>query len=214
MAKKMNKKELIQVLVEEYGYDQEDIKLLTNAKLESMIKQEEEDKELLEAQETYKVVQKESKFKDDDLIVVMNGFSGSLTHRSGSTNRVWTFAEFGQTQKIPYSELLTIRYNSPNVFESGWLVILNKQIQEDFGLDGIYKNILTPDNIETVFEKGIDELNVFIDNLPEEMKVTFVGKAKELYHARKIDSRSKIEFIESKFGISLEDNAPLSDIVE
>lgn len=213
MAKKLTKKELIQILVDEYGYEQEDIKLLTNAKLEGLIRQEEEDAKELEIRETVSYVKE--KFKDDDQILVMNGFSGALTHRSLSTGRVWNFTEFGQTIKFPYSELLTIRYNSPNVFNNGWLVVLNQQVQEDFGLTEIYKNILTPQNIDKVFEKNIKELEDFIDNLPKDMKVTFIAKARELYrnNDKRLDSKSLIDFIESKFGISLSDNAPLSDIV-
>lgn len=213
MTKKKTKKDLINILVEEYGYEQNDIKMLTNAKLELLIKQEEEDKEVLEARET--LTTNVEKFKDDDQILVMNGFSGALTHRSGSTGRVWDFAEFGQTRKMPYSELLNIHYTSPKVFKNGWLVIMNRQIQEDFGLTDIYKNILTPENIDKVFEKDIKELDIFIDNLPEEMKVSFIMKAKELYRRKdkRLDSKSLIDFIEGKFGISLEDNAPLSDTV-
>lgn len=212
MVKKINKKELINILVDEYGYEQEDIKLLTNAKLETMIEAEKVDADEFENQKTV-VVAKTSKFKDDDSVLIMNGFGGALTHRSGTTGRLWNFKDFGQTEKFPYSEILTIRNNNPSVFEDGWLVVLNKQIQEDFGLVEIYKNILTPDNIDLVFEKNVDELASFVDSLPEEMKVTFITKAKQLYTEKKLDSRSMVDFIENKFGISLEDNAPLSDIV-
>ena len=212
MTKKLNKKELIKVLVEQYGYEEADIKLLTNAKLEGMIKQEESDKEELERQETV-FVSKDAGFKDDDMILVMNGCSGALTHRSPSTTRVWDFAEFGQTQKMPYSELLTIRNNNPKVFDRGWMVILNTKIQEDFGLTEMYKNILTPDNIDKVFDKNIDDLDEFIDKLPEGMKMSFLSRARELYIKGKIDSVAKVKLIQEKFNISFEDNAPLNDLV-
>lgn len=212
MTKKLNKKDLIELLVNEYGYEHEDIKMFTNAKLEGMIKQEEADKAELEMQDTV-VIAKDAGFKDDDLISVMNGESGALVHRSYSSGRIWEFAEFGVTHKIPYSEVLNIRNNNPKVFEYGWLIILNPKIQDDFGLKDAYRNILTPDNIEKVFEKQVDELSVFIDNLPVGMKTTFIAKARELYRSNKIDSISKVRFIEEKFGISLDDNAPLSDSV-
>ena len=212
MTKKLNKKELIKILVEQYGYEESDVKMLTNAKLEGMIKQEELDKEDLERQETV-FVSKDAGFKDDDLILVMNGFSGALTHRSLSTTRVWDFAKFGQTQKIPYSELLSIRNTNPKVFTRGWLVVLNKQLQEDFDLVDMYKHIITPDNIDKVFEINTDELNEFIDKLPEGMQNSFLARAKELYDSGKIDSVSKVKLIQEKFNISFEDNAPLNDTV-
>jgi hypothetical protein len=212
MAKKLNKRELIEILVNNYGYEADDIKMLTNAKLEGMIKQEEADAEELENQEQVYHA-KASNFKDDDMIPVMNGTGGSLTHRSRSTGRLWKFKEFGQQDKIPYGELLSIRNLAPSVFEEGWIIVLNRQIQDDFGLTEKYKNILTPENINTVFTKSVDEIKVFVNALPEGMKVTFIAKARELYNAKKLDSKRVIDFIEEYFGISLEDNAPLADII-
>ena len=212
MTKKLSKKELINVLTEQYGYEAEDIKMLTNAKLEGMIKQEEADRKELENKETSVIVE-ETGFKDDDMILVMNGFGGALTHRSLSTTRVWEFSGFGQTHKIPYGELLTIRNTNPKVFNKGWLVVLNPKIQEDFGLTEMYKNILTPSNIDTVFDNNVEELGKLIDALPEGMQIALVDKAREFYSTGKIDSISKIKLIENKFNISLEDNAPLNDIV-
>jgi hypothetical protein len=212
MAKKLSKKELINLLVESYGYDESDIKMFTNAKLEGMIKQEEADAEALEVEETV-IIAKDKGFKDDDLIIVMNGLYSPLTHRSSSSGRIWKFSGFGQTQKIPYSEILSIRNIASVVFDEGWLIILNRQIQKDLGLIELYKNIITPENIDEIFNKSSDDLEAFIDSLPKGMKVTFISKARDLYNDKKIDSVRTIKMIENKFGISLDDNAPLSDIV-
>lgn len=216
MSKKLNKKELIEVLTNDYGYSEDDLKengkVLTNAKLEELIDREKEDEKEVEENKTIYAA-KEQRIKDDDLVVVMNGLSGSLTHRSKSTGRIWRFGGFGQTEKIPYSEILSLRNISPKVFTDGWMIILNKQIQKDFGLTEIYKNILTPNNIESVFDREIEDLENFVDGLPKDMKVTFISKAREMYQSNKLDSRRKIEFIEEKFNVSLDDNAPLSDTV-
>ncbi len=212
MAKKLTKKQLIDILVNDYGYEKDDIKMLTNAKLEGIIKQEQEDAKELEEMETI-VVAKAPKIKDEDQIMVMNGLNGSLTHRSLVTGRIWKFRAFGQTEKIPFSELLSIRNLSPKVFEDGWMIILNKTVQEEFGLKEKYKNILTPDNIDSIFDKDINDLKEFIENLPEGMKVTFVGRARQLHQEGKIDSVAKLKFIQEYFNVSFDDNAPLSDLV-
>jgi hypothetical protein len=208
----MKKADLIKILVEEYGYEKEDIKLLTNGKLQAIIKQEEQDAKQLEEDE-YAVVAVEAGFKDDDLIVVMNGLNGALTHRSGRNGRSWKFNSFGQQDKMPYAELKSLQNGSPKVFEQGWIVILNKKVQEEFGLTELYKNILTPDNIDEIFKKDVSELEVFIDNLPLGMKSTFVAKAREMYSNRTLYDIRIVELIENKFGFRLEDNAPISDIV-
>src|SRR5690606_12782876 len=214
--KKYNKKELVAILVDEYGYDNEDLKddsgkPLTNAVLESMIEAEEQDREASKLKENVVSAPRQI-FKDEDLIVVMNGLEGALVHTSTSTGRTWRFQNFGQTEKIPYGELLSLRNRTPKVFDEGWMIILNKQIQEDFGLTDTYENIITPDNIDTIFNKDADELEAFVESLPKGMKTTFVAKARQLYESKKLDSLRVIEFIESYFQISLNDNAPLSDI--
>ena len=207
----MKKAELIELLVEEYGYEKEDIKLFTNAKLQSIMKQEEADAKELEASETM-VVAKEEKIKDNDEIVVMNGSNGAFTH-SSRNGRVWKFKEFGQRDKMPYSELLAIKNVCPSVLEDAYLIVLNRDVQELLGLTTIYQNIILPEKVEEIFKKDVADLEAFVDGLPQGMKVTFVSKARELYNSRQLYDIRAIEMIEKKFGFSLQDNAPLGDIV-
>lgn len=212
----MKKADYIKILMDDYGYEKEDLKFdsegkpWTNAKLKALIEQEEKDAKEMEEEATRYVV-KESKINDSDLIVVMNGLSGSLTHRSGLTGRSWRFRQFGQLDKMPYGELLALKNGSPRVLEECWLVIMNKDVQEQFGLTDTYKNILTPENVDSIFKKDVEELKLFVENLPEGMKATFVSKARELHASRKLYDIRIVEFIENKFGFSLTDNAPLSD---
>lgn len=209
MAKKAD---LIKILVNEYGYEKDDIKLFTNAKLQAMVDQEKKDEEDAKA-ETTRMESKIIKIKDEDMIAVMSGTSGGFYYRSQQTGREWQFNDFGQIEKMSFRELVTLKNNSPSVFNDGYLLVLDRTVQEEFGLVEKYKNILTPDNIDSVFEKSVEELGEFIDALPKGMKYSFVSKARERYHAKKLDSVTKIEFIQKKFNISFDDNAPLNDVV-
>lgn len=215
--KKLTKKELVEILVNVYGYEKEDLKdtegkPYTNAKLESIIKQEEEDAELLEHKETASPVVHTFEIKDDDMISVMSGARSELIHRSNRTGRMWKFTKFGQTDKMPFIEILTIYNNNPKCFEDGRLIILNKQIVDNFRLNDIYKNIITPQNLDELFNKEPEELKETIKNLPQSMKGTFFFRARELYEQQALDSVKIIKAIEESFKISLEDNAPLSDL--
>lgn len=234
----LTKKEMIQLLEEKYGYNTKDLndengKPFTNLQLEKLIEEEEEDalekvfdstivednakeaispvselkEALIEVEKTYK------ELKDDDLILVMNGCSGELLHRSQRTGRMWKFTKFGQIDKIPFIELVTIYNKSPRFFELGKMIILDEQVAENFNLSEIYKNIITPKNLDGLFKKDIHELEDIIKKLPRAMKKTFIDKARELYLQGKIDSVKMIKMIEEFFGISLDDNAPISDIV-
>lgn len=208
----LKKADLIKILVEDYGYEKEDIKMLTNGKLQAIIKQEKQDEEELNSL-TNKMVEKATMVKDDDLINIMSGTSGSFFHQSQQTGRSWRFTNFGQIDRMPFRELLTINNVSPRTFTDGYIVILDKTVQGEFGLTEMYKNILTPDNLEELFKKSIEEMEVFINGLPEAMKMTFVDKAREMYENKTLDSASKLDFIQNKFNFSFKDNAPLDDIV-
>lgn len=207
----LKKPELIKILVEEYGYEKDDIKLFTNAKLSAIIKQEEKDVEEFQKEETIETLAS-TKFNDTDEIAVMYGGAGGYKHTSRD-GRVWKFASFGQTDKMPYKELLLIKNLANKVFSEGYIVVLNKDVQKILSLDEIYKNIITPENIEQVFSKNLDELETLINNLPEGMKISFISKAREMYLNRTLYDMRVIELIQNKFGFSLEDNAPLTDFV-
>jgi hypothetical protein len=214
MTKKLNKKELIAVLVDDYGYEEKDIKLLTNAKLEKLIKQEEKDAEAIEHEETLESASEEYvQINDNDMVQVMSGTFGELTHRSQHTGRAWVFQKFGQTNRMPFIELVNIHNNDPSTLENCHIVILNNKVAEHFNLVEVYKNIIKPKDLDSLFEKSVEELEAMVSAMPHSMKLTFVSRAKELYKQDKLDSRALVNFIQNTFGFSLEDNAPLSDIV-
>lgn len=207
----LKKSDLIKILVEEYGYEKEDIKLFTNAKLQATIKQEEADAESFAVESTFEKASSQQ-FKDEDVIIIMSGASGAYTHKSRN-GRVWKFREFGQKDKMPYGELLAIKNVAPKVLENGYIIVLNKDVAENLGLTQIYKNIIMPEQFDEVFKKSVEELETFVDALPEGMRIAFVSKARELYASRQLYDIRVVEMIQNKFGFSLEDNAPLGDIV-
>lgn len=208
----MKKPELIQILVDEYGYEKDDLKLFTNAKLKSLIKQEEEDAKELELNENRVLVKDGTGLKDEDKIKVMSGSVGTVIYRSDISRAVWKFTDFGQMQNIPYGELVNMKNRFPRYFKDGLIIVLDKTVQDEFKLTEMYQNILTPDNIDEVFLKNITELEAFIDRLPETMKNTFVSKARELYEKEELVNFQIIRLIEKKFGFSLDDNAPTNNL--
>lgn len=211
----MKKQELIEILVNEYGYEAEDLKFdadkkpYTNAKLQALIDAEVEDANTF-AQS--KPVLKRKVYKDDDGIEVMCASLGKVVYHSPISRRKFKFTEFGQTQKIPYQEIINMIQFHPAYFTEGTLIIMDKTIQEDYGLTDMYQKVLTPKNIESVFEMNIDELEVLVKTMPESARKTFVSKAQELFEDDKLDSYKIIQLIEREFGFDLKTNTPISDV--
>ncbi|MDS7057041.1 hypothetical protein NXG04_07060 [Klebsiella pneumoniae] len=216
----LKKSDLIKILVEEYGYEKEDLKFdadgkpYTNAKLQLLIDAEKEDAEALASQAKRVRVNKNKKFKDDDLIPVMNGLSGGLFYQSDRTYKVWEFKGFGQQSTMEFGELINLKNKYPAYFADGWLVVLDEEVQQELGLTTMYENILTPKNVREVFEKPIDEMEAFVDKLPKGMQITFVDIAKDLYNKDELDSIRIVKFIENKFKFSLDDLSPVNDIAQ
>lgn len=213
----MKKPELIKILVDEYGYEKEDLKFdaegkpYTNAKLKAIIDAEIADAKEAEVNQTRFKVKEGSLLKEHDLVKVMSGSTGGVIYRSDISRRVWKFTQFGQMDSMPYGELVAMKNRYPKYFQYGWLIVLDQAVQEEFGLTNMYKNILTPENVEEVFEKSIPDLEVLVNNLPEGMKNTFINTAQRLYNEEKLyDSRIE-RMIEKKFKFSLRDNGPIEE---
>ncbi|AGI11785.1 hypothetical protein X915_gp236 [Bacillus phage vB_BanS-Tsamsa] len=215
----LKKSDLIKILVDEYGYEKADLKFdaqgkpYTNAKLQALIDAEKEDAEVLQSKSKRIVREKNKKINDSDLIPVMNGLMGGLYYHSERTNRSWEFKDFGQEDTIEYGELLTLRNKSPRMLTECMLIVLDEEVQKEFGLVDSYENILTKENIDLVFEKPYEEIVNLIDVMPKGTQKTFVNKAQEKFNKGELDSMKLIKYIEKKFGFSLEDSAPLEDVV-
>lgn len=232
----MIKKEMIKLLTDEYGYKEEDLKddrgnTLTNKALEDIIKKEEEsstevvnesydkqsdgrdseDGDIFEVDET--VFASRHNLKDDDLILCMSGVSGSLNFISPLSGFRASTSGFGQTLKIPYRDLVYVRNIAVDAFEKGQIIVLNKAIQEEFGLTDLYKAVITPKNIREVINMEAGDLSQFISDMPESMKSALYDEARKMYDAGALDSVSTIKVLEEEFGISFEDNSPIEDKV-
>ena len=143
----MSKKtELKKVLIEVYGYEEselyEDGKIMTNARLEQIISNEEKSAQEVEEEKESKVIEakvevvedkldsffdsgvyeKEStQFKDGDLINVMSGINGLLIHRSRETGKEYRFN--GNVSTAPF--------NGQRHYD-GWNHILNERVIADY----------------------------------------------------------------------------------
>lgn len=228
---------MVDLLVNEYGYDVSDLKddkgnIFRNADLEALIDKEEKVIEEIEKKdkvglEAEKSVEEEDDifslnedafkpkhtFNDNDLILCMSGVRGDMRFVSNLSNFTVKTTQFGQTVKIPYKDLVYVHNIAPQAFHDGKIIVLNEHLQEEFGLEDVYKKVITPKNIRKVLELDADELSGFISDMPSGMKPALYDEARKLYRAGKLDSRRTVEVIENEFGVSLEDNAPLKDSV-
>ena len=231
----MIKAEIVDLLVEKYGYDVRDLKddkgnIFNKPVLEEILEKEEA-KKVEEVQKVEEKVEEEPEenndifalnedafkpshvFDDNDLILCMSGVRGNMTFKSQLSGFTVKTTKFGQTVKIPYKDLVYVHNISPNAFHKGYLIVLNEHLQEEFNLGDVYKSVITPNNIQKVLKLDSEDLSKFISDMPSGMKPALYDEARKMYRDGRLDSIRTVEAIEKEFGISLEDNAPISDEV-
>lgn len=233
----MIKSEIVDILVEEYGYDVRDLKddkgnIFNKPVLEEILEEEEskrkaEDKEV-ESEDVEVEVEEEDDdifalnedafkpshvFDDNDLILCMSGERGNMTFKSQLSGFTVKTTGFGQTVKIPYKDLVYVHNVSPRAFHEGHIIILNEHLQEEFNLGDVYKKVITPNNIQKVLQMDSDDLSKFIADMPSGMKPALYNEARKMYRDGRLDSIKTVDAIQEEFGISLSDNAPISDVI-
>ena len=231
----MIKAEIVDLLVEKYGYDVRDLKddkgnIFNKPVLEEILEKEEAKKveEVQEVEEKVEEAPEEKNdifalnedafkpshvFDDNDLILCMSGVKGNMTFKSQLSGFTVKTTNFGQTVKIPYKDLVYVHNISPKAFHEGIIIVLNEHLQEEFNLGDVYKNVITPNNIQKVLKLDSEDLSKFISDMPSGMKPALYDEARKMYRDGRLDSIRTVEAIEKEFGISLEDNAPISEEV-
>lgn len=214
--------QLKEELVEEFGYNKNDFigengKPLTVKQLEKKLKEEKaklanvEGKTASALDEFDEEVggQFVQKFKDDDMINVMSGVNGAFEHHSNAGNGVFKFKGFGQKTQMPYKELKSMNNVSRDTFERGWLLILNKDLIEEFNLIEEYTHFLTPKMVNEILSMRTNEIREVIENLAPAMKTVLYDEARKRIAKGTLDSAFIVKTLEEVYDVSLDDNLPL-----
>lgn len=220
-------KEIKEILVKEYSYQKQDFvgsngKNLNYKQLESLLKKEQQKEKELSKVETKEIthldefdeeviIETATKFSDDDLIMVMAGINGQLVHHSPVGNGQYKFNGFGQKQTMPYKELKAVNNLLRGTLESGWIIILNRDLIKEFNLEEEYTKFLTPKKAREILSLGSVELEELIPTLPKSMKTTLLDVAKSEYNIGELDSASTIKTLEKIYDVSFDDNLPIKE---
>lgn len=201
MAKKSD---LIAELVNDWGYEEADLKGFTNAKLTNLIKQEKKDAEELKKEEEKEKKPQKRQVSRDDYTTIMNGTSGRVKYSSDRTGQVWEFTEYGQTDEITVGELINIRNRYGTMLRDAWIIILDEDVVEYLGLKEMYKYTMTPDQLEKFFELNPEKVEEILSKAPHGVRQLVAGIAKQKYENDELYDVRKIKAIEESLNIELD----------
>ena len=161
-----------------------------------------------EKKQIAKSMQKTVRIPLDTIVPVTCNYKGGLKYVSKRTSGFMiSWDGYGSTEYIELSELSSMRNSDRRFFEDNWIVIEDTdeytamQIYDFLKIAKYYKNVFTPENIDTIFEKDAADIVTILSTLSKGMRDTIAVRAKEKIEANELDSNSKIKALEEALGM-------------
>lgn len=182
---------------------------LLRAEIEEKLRKEYEEKFKVSPNSNEKkdvniIVKNSAKIPLDTIVPVICNVKGSLIYVSKKiSGYTIKWDGFGSTEYMELSELVSMRNSDRRFFEDNWIVCEDTeeytamQIYDFLKVSKYYKNIFMPENIDTIFENEPSQIIKIISTLSRGMKETIAVRAKEKIDAKELDSKNKIEALET-----------------
>ena len=139
----------------------------------------------------------------EQYVTVRNGFHGKLIYKSPRTGERFVWDEFGSEQEMQLRELRNAKNTSKKFFINNWFMFDEDWIIKYLGVGQFYKNAISIENYDDIFNKPVGELKKMIGGMSNGQKKSLTYRAVELISTGEIDSRKTITALEEALGIDL-----------
>jgi len=157
-------------------------------------------------EKTYEKVEKPAM---DELIKITSTVRGQLVLSYDGTNYI-SFSKFGESQFVLYSELVKICNQNKPFIEAGYFYIEDDRAVYYLGLSNIYKNLLTPEEMNSICDFSKESIKNIFERIPKEQAETVVKNIAEgIYRGIDYD-RNKTDYISNISGLNI--NSMVSDM--
>lgn len=146
------------------------------------------------------------KLDNNTLVNVANNTHGVLYYRSPRTQQEWIFQKYEDEDVMELHEIRTMSTSAKRFFEDNWLRILDEDAIEYLRLGKYFEKAMTPEELESLFDKGADELKEVVDGASSNVKSLILAKAREKYEEGNLTNIHVIEMLKEKFGAEIEIN--------
>jgi hypothetical protein len=134
-------------------------------------------------------------------ITVRNGFQGMLIYISKKTGEVFEWDEFGAEQEMELGELKNAKNSNKAFFINNWFMFDDPWVIDYLGVRQYYKNSVSVDDFDEIFNKDPDEIARIIRSAPEGQKHSIAYRAQQLIAENAIDSLKTIAVLKQQLGI-------------
>lgn len=195
-------------------------------KEQRLAKEAEQEKELREKitkeiEAKYKSTVKENNKKSkssvkiplDLEVPVTSNYTGKLIFISKKSNGYSVeWDEYGMTEYMEIGELLSMRNTDKRFYEDNWIVIEDTDeytaddIYKFLKVDRYYKQVYTPDNIDSFFKLTPNEMVKCIGVLSKGMKECIAVKAQAMINEGTLDSNKQIDALSEALKVEFTKN--------
>lgn len=136
-------------------------------------------------------------------VVVRNGFQGRLVYKSKKTGEIFVWDGFGSEQEMELRELRNAKNTYKKYFQNNWFMFDEDWIVDYLGVRQFYKNAVSIDEFDSIFEKNADEIKKIVSELSSGQKKSAAYRARQLILDGKIDSHKAITALEESLEVEL-----------
>lgn len=129
-------------------------------------------------------------------VPVRNGFNGKLIYISRKTGERYVWENFGDEQDMELMELRAAKTSYKAFFENNWFLIDDPDVIEYLGVERFYKDALTFDEFDTLFQMDPDEIENKVSGLSKGQKMSLKYRARQMVKNGQIDSIRVITILE------------------
>lgn len=148
--------------------------------------------------------QKRAQIDPTTLVEVKNNTAGRLVYASPRMmgyKIYWN--EFGDTELMEYSELMTMRNSARRFFEDNLIWIDDETVREALNVTKYYKDAVSTRNLDDLFRMSVDVIKQKISLMSDSNKNAVAQRAQSAINSGKLDSVKKIRAIEEALDIKL-----------
>lgn len=141
-----------------------------------------------------------------ELVDVRNMTPGKLIYKSmRNAGYMVEWDTYGDEQSIEISELKNMLASQRAFFERNWVWIDDPELLEFLGASRYYKNMLSPDAVDELFDLDADSMIDKIRTLTKDMQNTIRVIAVEKVNGGEITSYPVVTALEKYFGVKFDE---------
>ena len=141
------------------------------------------------------------------IIKVRSMTNGELIFKSRSNQSIIIWNDFGETRELTFAQIIDMNNTNTDYLRKPYVVLLNADAVEYFGLSEIYGNLASVWNLQRVFEYPEKEIERTLDvALSVNLRDVLIAQVRKMYENRTLTDVRIIKLLEKKLQIDIFDS--------